>query len=371
MRGVLALLGLLIALPAAAAETALDQLYKQVAASYDGGRGGFVTRDQAPLESAIELAFALGRERGDPEWTARAHATVDWMHALYDSVGGGFVLRLKDNDPMEPHFEKPTWANARRLENLIDAWQRGGDEAERRYAADVLDYMERVLYDGRGGFIAGQVGDRALLAEPNGYAIHSWLRWAAAAADKRVRDMALKSLDRVWEKCWAEDLGFIRVDEFGQPQGAPWLVDQVLMGRAVVLAVHLGGREVDLNRARVLGDLVLDRFENPKDGGFVQRATMRTDGKEVRGTSKLEDNSHAVRFLAELASVTGDSRYRDAARRAERRFEKSLGRAGFAAADWALALRAVRAPDLPPRPKWKEVEKKPDPPRVFRPGRGG
>ena len=369
MKRRLALCALLVALPALADNAALDKLIEQVAGSFDEGRGGFVTRDQAPLESAVELAFAIGRERGDPEWLAHAHATVDWMHALYDSAGGGFVLQLKHNDPSEPSWDKPTWANARRLENLIDAWKIGGDESERRRALEVLDYMQRVLYDGRGGFVAGQVGDRTLFGDANGYAIHAWLRWAAAAGDLRVRDMALKSLDRVWEQCWVDGVGFIRRDEFGQSLGAPWLVDQVLMGRAFVLGVHLGGREVDLKRARVLGNLVLERFEHPRDGGFVQRAAVRGDGKEVRGTAKLDENAHAVRFLAGLAAITGDSRYRDAARRAEGKFEKSLHRSGYGAADWALALRAVRAPDLPPRPTWKEPERKPDTPRVFRPGR--
>jgi uncharacterized protein YyaL (SSP411 family) len=292
------------------------------------------------------------------------------MHGLIDSTGGGFVLRFRDADPSETSFDKPTWANARRLENLIDAWQRGGDEAERDVAVGVVQYMDRVLADGRGGFVPGQVGDRDLVPEANGYAIHAWLRWAAATAETRPRDFALKSLDRVWESCWDEGAGLTRRTAFGEHRSAPLLADQALMGRAFVLGAHLGGREADLDRARLLGELLLVRFEYPEKGGFAERITPKDGGRETnRGGRELATNAHAVRFLAELASITGDRRYRDAARRAERAFEKNLGRAGVHAGDWALALRALKAPDLPSRPKWKEPPRPKESPRVFRPGR--
>ena len=376
MNTLLALLVLLATRPGAQA-TALDaarleRLYGQVAASYDSTRGGFVTRDEAPVESAIELAFALGRERGDPLWTARARRTVDWMNALYDSTGGGFFLRRKDADPREPSFEKPTSANARRLENLVDALRGGGDES-RKIPARVVDYMERVLADGRGGFVVGQVGSRALVPEANGQAIHAWLRWAAATADPRPRDFALKSLDRVWESCWAEGLGLTRPDEFGEAAAAPRLVDQTEMGRAFVLGAHLAGRQADLDRARTLGELLLSHFEDPEKGGFAEHARPTGPEKVRRGGREFDQNAQAVRFLAELAAITGKNEYRDAARRAVQAFEKDLGRKRENAADWALALRALRVPDLPQRPAWREPPKvgpAPEQPRVFRPTAG-
>ena len=376
MNTLLTLLVLLARHPASQASSRdaarLEHLYAEVSAGYDSARGGFVTRDGAPLESSVELAFALGREQGDPLWTARARRTVVWMHALYDSAGGGFFLRLKDADPMQQSFDKPTSANARRLENLIDAWQRGGDGAQRDLAAHVADYMDRVLADGRGGFAAGQVGDRALLPEPNGQAIRAWLRWAAATADPRARDFALKSLDRVWESCWSEGLGLMRPDEFGNPSGAPRLVDQTEMGRAYVLGAHIAGRQADLDRARKLGDLLLAHFEDPEKGGFAEVASPRGGGgKAHRGGRKFDQNASAVRYLSELASISGMNDYRDAARRAGQAFEKNLGHAGADAANWALALRALKVPDLPPRPKWNEPKKTESAqPRVFRPSAG-
>jgi uncharacterized protein YyaL (SSP411 family) len=348
----------------------LERLYGVVAASYDSSHGGFVTRDEAPDEHAIELAFALGRERGDPLWLARALRTVVWMDGLYDSTGGGFFQRLKDADHMETSFEKPTWANARRLENVIEAAQRGGGDAQRAMAARVADFMDRVLSDGRGGFVVGQVGDRTLIPEVNGLAIHAWLRWAALSADPRKRDFALKSLDRVWETCAAEGHGLMRSNQFGEMEGAARLVDQTEMGRAFVLAAHLAGRQADLDRARVLGELVLANFEDPEKGGFTEDA-LRTGGEKVkRGGRRFDQNASAVRFLAELASITGKNEYRDAARRAAQAFDKDLGKTRDQAAEWALALRALNRPDLPQRPDWKDPPKAKEQPRVFRPTAG-
>src|SRR4029079_10370649 len=65
-----------------------------VAASYDSVRGGFVTRDRAPNESAIDLAWRLGRD--DDAWRRRARRSVDWTWTLYDSVGGGFLQDERD-----------------------------------------------------------------------------------------------------------------------------------------------------------------------------------------------------------------------------------------------------------------------------------
>src|SRR5262249_26160482 len=338
------LLGLLVLLarhPAGASvkdAARLDHLYAEVAADYDSARGGFVTRDGSPVESAIELAFALSRETGDPLWSARAVRTMHWANGLYDSTGGGFFLRLKDASHSSTTFEKPTGSNARRLENLVDEWQRGGAEEGRGVGARVVAYMDRILADGRGGFIAGQVGARALAPDVNGEAIRAWLRWAAATADSRTRDFALKSLDHMWESCWAEGQGLMRRDQFGNGMGAPRLTDQTEMGRAYVLGAHLAGRQADLDRAKKLGDLLLAHFEDPEKGGFAEVATPHGDeGKAHRGGRKFDENASAVRFLAELASISGTNDYRDAARRAVQAFEKNLGHPGAdEAADWAL-----------------------------------
>ena len=338
-----------------AEQALLNRLSALVAAAYDADRGGFVEKRGAPVCGAVTLAFALGRDGGSTVWTDRAKATVDWTWSLYDSVGGGLLESTKDVKHDIPSFEKRTDSNARRLENLMDAWLTTHDPLYQLRAAAVEDYFDRVLLDARGGFVAGQVGDRDLVPESNGMGIQAWVRYAAMVADPRRREFAWRSLDRTWELCWNADLGMIRRGTFGQPLKAPQLLDQVESGRAYLLGAHLGGRAVDLQRAQTIGELLVNRFEDREKGGFRTQGVPDKKGNTKKAARVSDENARAALFLCELSSVTGNAKYRDAARRAVRAFTKDFEKGGLELADWALAVRALGRSDLPARPEWQAI----------------
>jgi len=386
MRLLLLSLALLVAAPAAAkskskaaplgpvdVHAAHDQLIPQIAASYDSALGGFVTKRGDPIESAIELALQLARERPNDVWKSEALTTEDWSFALLDSVGGGFVGTASEKDPQIAKFEKQTVPNARRLENLIDAWEVSGDPKYRRVAAQVVDFCERVLIDARGGFVTDQVGDRDLQPAANGIAIHAYLRWAEVTGDRRYLNFGLKSIDRVWKTCWDPELGvLLRRGTFDEVLKYPQLEDQVEMGRAVTRAYQIGKRPIDLERARAIGDLLLSHFEDTR-GGFKTQAVPTKKGVTKNAARVSSENAVAVRFLYELAVVTSEAKYREAAARAWNPFRDDLAKMGTEAPDWALAARAEFAPITPEVPDWQVVEQIPvtTQPRVmrFKPGR--
>lgn len=113
----------------------------------------------------------------------------------------------------------------------------------------------------------------------------------------------------------------------------PQLADQVEMGRASILAARLCGRAIDRDHARMLGNLVIARFEDRERGGLMTVLATKKDGTFKKTPRNPTENARAALFLAELAAVTGDARYRDAA-------------------DWALATRMIVAPELPDAPAW-------------------
>jgi len=367
----------LAARPVRAADVALAPLEERltgfVAASFDSARGGFVTRDRTPNESAIELAWRLAPT--DDAWRRRARIGVAWTWSLYDSVGGGYLLSERDARHDVASFDKRTDANAWRLENRIDAWRdarRRGKSADDdlRAIRQVLDFFERVLLDARGGFVAGQVGDRDLVPAQNGPAIHAYLLWAAASGEPRWRDFAWKSLDRIWTGEWNPDFGLLRLGALGQVISVPRLDDQVAMGRAFVLAAWVGGRESDLPRARALGDLLLARFEDRKLGGMRVQVALARDGRVKGAARDAEPNAKAARFLAELAALTGDAKYRDAARRLVDQYVPGRNRGAVDDADWVLAMRMLDHPELPEKSAWKAAEKAAPPtPQVIRIGK--
>lgn len=330
-----------------------DALSRQVGETYDASKGGFVDKRGVPSEAAVELALWHAREMKADAWRERAVETIEWTCGLFDSVGGGYHHSANSADPSEPDFDKRTDSNARRLENLILAWRTTGDDAYRDEAKRVADFVTRVLIDPQGGFVEGQVGDRALIPSVNGIATRAWLEWAAVMRSPHRRDESLAALDRLWDEHWSRGDGFMRKDPWKKPVSR--LDDQVEMGRAYVLAAHMIGRTKDRDRARAIGDFVLVRFTDGDKGGFRGTSELKGKGKISGRRASSEDNARAARFLCELSTLTGDERYRHAAGRAWMRFEPENRKPRLETAEWALAVRAAVDPALTSAPKWDKV----------------
>lgn len=339
---------------AAEAPALYERLSASVAAAYDTARGGFVSKDRLPCESAVELALLRARGGSDPEWGRRATHTLGWMRGLLDTLTGGYYPGGSEHGSGEESLGKRADSNARRLELLLAAAEITGDPGYRDDAERVADFFDRVLIDGRGGFVTAQVGDRDLRPSVNGLAIHAWLIWAAARGDRPSRDFALRSLDRVWEACWIPGLGLMRRDEFGDPASVPLLEDQVEMGRAFVLAARFCRRVRDAERAVTLGELLIARYREG-GGGFRKSSVPKRDGSIQKAPKEPAGNARAALFLAELGAATGSPRYRDTAAETWKTFENGFAKLGLEAADWALAARMTYAPSFPSAPEWPKA----------------
>jgi uncharacterized protein YyaL (SSP411 family) len=367
-------------LPPAAARAVDEQarlvrLCDQVAASYDTARGGFVDKAGVPSQSAVELALALSHDATQGLWKERALKTIDWTRSLMDTMSGGFVTRAPKSSAEGAAFETRTDVNGQRLMVLLSAWKETGDPQYKKDAFRVAGFMDRVLLDGRGGFVSAQVGDRELVPAANGVAIRSWLALAAVDGDPRIRDFSLRSIERVWETSFDKLGVLLRRGSISEVMEWPQLDDQVEMGRALLYAWRLCGRERDLGRAVGLGRVLLAKFEDAENGGFMTQARPKKDGTIRKAPRDPGENARAALFLAELSGATGDATFHEAGRRALAAFEKRQAKSGNGAqaAEWALAQRALLAPDVPERPAWRAVVVPPPTPRViiFKPRKTG
>ena len=327
------------------------RLCAQADAGWDSARGGWVAKG-SPDEDAIELALARGRD-GDALAAARAARTLGWMHALLDTVGGGYMTGERDMDPRRTHFEKLTIPNARRLELLVLSGGTASASARRGDTRRVVDYFERVLVDPRGGFVTGQAGSRDLEPESNGISLQAWWRLGAATANPDRRAFARRSQARLWSECRHPELGFVRRNTFGVIREPSLLLDQVEVARAHLFAWSATGRDSELVLARMLAAEIREHFASPRGGFRVEYAAERF-GHALRARRPFEDNARAARFFAELASATGDTSYASLARGAWGSMESSLGKSRQGIPEWALAVRALWAPDLPARARWEE-----------------
>jgi uncharacterized protein len=157
------------------------------------------------------------------------------------------------------------------------------------------------------------------------------------------RAFALKTLDRMLTEAWEESKGFLhRMGSSPRLEGS--LDDQVFAAAAL-----LDAYEVTLDRryfetAQRSMRLAFERFGDPDDGGFFDRAkdAAPMGGLEVR-RKPLQDsptpgaNSVAAMVLDRLYALTGERLWRD---EAEKTLEAFAGRAaqyGLFAASYGLA----------------------------------
>ncbi len=110
-------------------------------------------------------------------------------------------------------------------------------------------------------------------------------------------------------------------------------------------------------------------FEQGKPGEFLAIGVSADDfagerfGKSRRSPRPFEDNARAARFLAELARATNDPTLASVGRRAWLAFAKQFDKPRLELADWALAVRATFADDLPSRSRWGVPEPKTEAPK--------
>jgi len=75
---------------------------------------------------------------------------------IHDQVTGGFHRYAVDREWLVPHFEKMLYDQAQLLDLYLDAWQMSGDEAFRKTAKGIADYVLRELVHPEGGFYCAQ-----------------------------------------------------------------------------------------------------------------------------------------------------------------------------------------------------------------------
>lgn len=75
---------------------------------------------------------------------------------IHDQVTGGFHRYAVDREWLVPHFEKMLYDQAQLLDLYLDAWQISGDEAFRKTAKGIADYVLKELVHPEGGFYCAQ-----------------------------------------------------------------------------------------------------------------------------------------------------------------------------------------------------------------------
>ena len=330
----------------------------QLDEKYDGQFGGWGDSQKFPLPRTIE--FALKRER------SQALATLEAVrNALLDDYDGGFFRFAENRDWSEVHREKLLSTNAALVRAFAEAYLYTGDEAQRDAAERTVEYLTTTLWnDERDAFAASQAPgedyyerdpsdretadsppvDETVFADWNAMAVDALLTLSAYTDDERARTYADRALDAVLDELVevGEDGETVEVTHFrsGPESGETGL----LAGHAHLLGALTTARQVlgddrYLDAARRIADRAIDQLQ--VDGEAFVDGPAAGPGLLDRPMRPLDDNAEMAAALVDLAALTGEDRYRQAAERALAAFAGAADRFGVQVAGYATAAARV------------------------------
>ena len=152
--------------PAEASAALTSEAVEALWRGFDEEWGGFGRAPKFPNPGGLEFLLMhearLRGEGGPPGASGRmVLSTLRAMAAggMYDQLGGGFARYSVDREWLVPHFEKMLYDNAQLARVYLHGYQFGGDPAFEQIVRETLDYLEREMLDGEGGFYSAQDAD--------------------------------------------------------------------------------------------------------------------------------------------------------------------------------------------------------------------
>ena len=138
-----------------------EDVWRAVVRAQDREHGGLGDAPKFPMFDVMELALDVYLDRHNPSALAWLLLTADNMlgGGTYDREEGGLFRDSTTRDWSVPHFEKMLADNARMARMLLRLWLLNGKQLYAGRAAHILDYVDRTLGDGKGGFYGSQDAD--------------------------------------------------------------------------------------------------------------------------------------------------------------------------------------------------------------------
>ena len=329
-----------------------EHMVEQLLAAYDDEFGGWGTGVKFPLPRTVEFALVRARDQ--------ATRTLDAVRTrLADTVDGGFFRFGRDRNWGHPQREKLADENAALVRAFAHGYRYTGEAAYRDTAVRGVEYLTTDLWTGE-GFAASQGGDDAYYrleateradadppaVDPTVFAGHNalvadaLLTVAAYTGDERARQYAERGFDAVGDLV-REDGAVVRYRDpaRGETGAAGLLVSQA---RALAGLTTAGQVLGDPGQARAVADYAIGELQ--ADAGAFRDGPTEGPGLLDRPLYPLDTNAELADALLDLWALTGEDRYRTAAREALAAFADATDRMGVEVAGYASAVARARDP---------------------------
>lgn len=324
----------------------VGHLVGQLDAQFDERHAGWGTDVKFPLPAAIE--FALVRRPDQATRTLRAI-----RDSLEDPGDGGFFRHARETDWRDPMLEKLLSVNASLLRAIADAYLVTGESAYRDLAGRTVEHLLDTLWNGEsfansqapGEYFSAPPEERdpgdappvdpARYADTNALAIDALLRYVAYTDDERTREHARRALNWLETECVSD--GAV-AHHPGESAGPIRLVDQAATLQALSTANQVLGPSFEAT-ARSIADRTIEVLQD--DPGAFRDGNA--DGPALLGRPlyPIEENARTADALLDLALISGDDTYREAATRALAAFADAAEHLGVQAARYGRAAARV------------------------------
>ncbi|WP_373059570.1 thioredoxin domain-containing protein [Zunongwangia sp. H14] len=129
--------------------------------TWDTEKGGYKGSQKFPLPSAWESLLQYHYLTQDPKALEMVETSLQHMArgGIYDQLGGGFSRYTTDPDWLYPHFEKMLYDNAQLISLYSKAFKVTGNTEFKKVAEESIDFVEKELANGEGGFYASLNAD--------------------------------------------------------------------------------------------------------------------------------------------------------------------------------------------------------------------
>ncbi|HMA79919.1 MAG TPA: DUF255 domain-containing protein [Candidatus Binatia bacterium] len=333
--------------------SAITQSIMALADPVNGGYGRGQKFIQAPANDFLLCRYEATR---NPAYLDHVRLTLDRMREgqIHDVEEGGYFRTTTGADWLQPHREKLLIEQAGLLSNVLRVFRLTGRHEYAGMAEEIVAYLNDKLFDPKTGAFFGcedflrretaeaaadgdffSIIDECIYTDANAVAAVAYLEAATVLGRADCRERALNLLDFLWSHCRNVEEGMYHYHD-GAPRLAGLLLDQALIGIAMLDAYSMSAEAKYLERAQINAECILQRLKN-SDGGFYDRKA-RELGFLKFSLTDLDQNGAAAIFFLRLAGAAGEPLYRESALWALRAAGGDVAPLGIHAARFGRAL---------------------------------
>ncbi|MDZ7740700.1 MAG: thioredoxin domain-containing protein [Bacteroidota bacterium] len=142
-------------------QSMIDEAWEEWQKNIDLDRGGQKGAPKFPMPVNWEFLLAYHFYQKDENALLGVKTALDAMAkgGIYDHVGGGFARYSVDAGWHVPHFEKMLYDNAQLVSLYAHAWQVIEEDRYEELIAETLDFVQREMTSGEGGFYSSLDAD--------------------------------------------------------------------------------------------------------------------------------------------------------------------------------------------------------------------